>query len=193
MKNILYGVIDMLLGTTKQTLSVEFVPYTMHYLNVRAVMSRSQWNMFCTATHRRNHGRCCECSSSKNLECHEQWSYELDTNPKPSGVQGTMRLVRLLSLCHKCHMGKHPSVAMRSGEWGAVKDHLKRVHNLNSLQLSWILHKAKVKVRAQSRFDYRLDFTVLNDDRAYNQARTAFGRNFTKHERQYCKPQKESE
>ncbi len=88
MKNILYGVIDKLLGTTKQTLSVEFVPYTMHYLNVRAVMSRSQWNMFCTATHRRNHGRCCECSSSKNLECHEQWSYELDTNPKPREFRG---------------------------------------------------------------------------------------------------------
>lgn len=92
-----------------------------------------------------------ECGSTQRLECHERWHYDFTKDAlQPYGLDrksnprlGVMKLTGLMTLCHLCHMGKHPGIAKRKGEWEKVNEHLKKVYNLNFIQLAWILRKAK--------------------------------------------------
>jgi hypothetical protein len=164
----------------QKKLNIELVPHTMHYKNVRAVLSQEAWKALCTITHRENLLHCCECGAKGRLECHEQWEYVLP------GSRPRMRMTKMLSLCHLCHMGKHIKFAERNGELPAVKRHLKRVYKLSSLQLWWKICKAVALVRSQSRYEYDLDLTYLNQPK-YAVVRNMLGRSFSNKENKYCK------
>ncbi|HDR9764257.1 TPA: hypothetical protein ACK3Q6_002685 [Burkholderia cepacia] len=197
---IITSLLDKILeGRAQKKLHIEYIPYTMHFKNARAVMSSAEWENFCSITHKKNNWRCVECGAKGRLECHERWYYDF-TGPTLSKYAmlrskgkplGEMKLIGVMSLCHYCHMGKHPSVAKRNNEWNEVKAHLKRVYQLNGIQLWWKLRQARARARLQSRFDYRLDLTYFNRDSLYDKALRIFQQNhqrqFTSDERQYCK------
>lgn len=181
---ILRNVLDLLLEdkNNRRRLNIELVPHTMHYKNVRAVLSKEAWKTVCTITHREHRLRCCECGATGRLECHEQWEY----SPPGRERRAVMRMTRMLSLCHLCHMGKHIKFAERNGELPAVKRHLMRVYQLNSVQLWWKVCKAVALVRKQSRYEYDLDLTFLNHTR-FSAVHKQLGRTFSNKENKYCR------
>jgi len=185
MTNILYTIVDWLLGihkrrsATGKRLNIDMIPYGMHGKNVRAVLSSEQWRAVCTVTHKANRYRCVECGRDRNqarLECHESWQYV-------SSSTGTaMQISGLHTLCHECHMGKHIGLARKLGEYDKVKSHLMRVYGLSSLQFKWIEHKAIQRVKAHGGRVYLLDLQFLN------QSQFRFlGRQFSSNELGNCK------
>ena len=76
------------------------VPKSAWNVNLRSVLSSSQWDKVRRKSYELANGKCDICNSKqKRLSCHEVWEYD-DT----TGVQ---YLVSLEALCNRCHMCKH--------------------------------------------------------------------------------------
>ncbi|MGU4699088.1 hypothetical protein K6L09_20695 [Burkholderia cepacia] len=185
---IIRRIVDFILGDGKShnsrgtKLNIELVPFNMHGKNARAVLTPETWKETCTITHKKNGYQCVECGARKEkLECHERWFYRIKKGQTP-----VSEMVDLLSLCHKCHMGKHIEFAKRKGEYKEVKAHLKKVYGLNELQFLWKVYKAKKRVRWLRRFHFNLDLRYLND-RRFAMVHMMMRRKFTSNEIGNCK------
>lgn len=205
MKNIIIRILETLFIRRKKWV-IESIPYTMHYKNVRAVLTSTQWQKLAKHTHTKADFKCQQCGArAKSLECHERWFYDItnkttsQNNTKLSTFTnkygktytkqvkvGEMRLAELVSLCKLCHYSKHPKFAMTMKSWSYTKKHIKKIFNINSFQFYLFMSKDKRKMELLNKFDYKLDLTYLNKDE-YKFLTDAVGRKFTKNENYYCK------
>jgi hypothetical protein len=88
-------------------LSIELVPSTSWYNNIRALVSKSDWEVIKDLTFKRAGYKCEICGGTGPkwpVECHEVWHYD-DTNH-------TQKLVRTIALCPNCHCVKHMGLQM---------------------------------------------------------------------------------
>jgi 5-methylcytosine-specific restriction endonuclease McrA len=91
-------------------LTIELVPSTSWYTNVRSNVSKSEWDKirkkcYAAASHK------CEICGGKGrkhpVECHEVWDY--DDKLK------VQKLTSLVSLCPSCHQVKHAGLSIMRG------------------------------------------------------------------------------
>ena len=123
--------------------------------------------------------KCVECGSTECLECHEEWAYY----QAPIRV---MKMTRLRTLCHLCHMAKHLGLARRKGEYEDVQAHVETVYGLTEAEFLSLEQKAIERVKQLDKDGaYELDLTYLNDDR-FLWVRHRFGRNFGTAELENC-------
>ena len=105
----------------KFKLTVELVPKTCHYTNVRSEVSKKEWDRlrkhcYALANHK------CEVCGGKGrrhpVECHEVWSYR----------DGTQKLERMIALCPSCHEVKHLGLAQLRGNLPRATKHFCKVN-----------------------------------------------------------------
>lgn len=85
-------------------LTIELVPKTCWYENLRKVLPKSEWDKIRKETYKKVSYKC-EICGEKNLRlnCHELWDYDDEKNiQKLEGFQ---------ALCDKCHWIKHMGLA----------------------------------------------------------------------------------
>lgn len=83
-------------------LSIELVPETCWYSNVRSAVTKEQWDIIRRANYKKANYKCEICGGkgpTHPVECHEIWNYNDDTK--------TQKLVRFIALCPNCHKVKH--------------------------------------------------------------------------------------
>jgi hypothetical protein len=83
-------------------LSIELVPQSSWYSNVRSNVSKEQWDLIRRESYQKANYLCEICGgkgSTHPVECHEVWEYNEDTK--------IQKLVRFISLCPNCHKVKH--------------------------------------------------------------------------------------
>lgn len=105
-------------------LSVELVPKTAWWTNVRSNVSRKDWETCKNFVKERSGSRCEICGGRGDrypVDCHETWHYDDD-----AGVQ---TLVGLIALCPACHEVKHLGRAFATGSGERAIAHLCRVNN----------------------------------------------------------------
>lgn len=110
-------------------LSVELVPATCWYTNVRSNVTRKEWEA-CKDYVKTRSGdgdktkASCEICGGRgsrySVDCHEQWSY--DDNRR------VQTLVGLIALCPDCHSVKHIGRALRMGNLDRALRHLAKVN-----------------------------------------------------------------
>jgi hypothetical protein len=107
-------------------LSIELVPRTCWYSNVRSNVSAADWEK-CKQFVRKRSGDRCEVCGGKGpkwpVECHEIWDYDDD--------ESRQTLMGLIALCPDCHEVKHIGrVSVTEGPPGIVRclEHLGRVN-----------------------------------------------------------------
>ncbi|THF71323.1 HNH endonuclease [Deinococcus sp. Arct2-2] len=97
--------------TPPPRLSIELVPSSSWYTNVRSEVSKAAWDSLRHACYR-NAGHRCEICGGRGpqwpVECHELWEYD--------DAQGIQRLTGLTALCPECHRVKHFGLARVKGE-----------------------------------------------------------------------------
>ena len=104
-------------------LTVELVPSTCWWSNVRSHVAPAVWERLRRATAAAAGNRCEICGGRGRrhpVECHEVWDYDDTTR--------VQRLVRLIALCPACHEVKHLGLAAKRGRHGAALAHLARVN-----------------------------------------------------------------
>lgn len=174
--------------TGGRSLIFELIPQVMHHKCVRAVLPNDVWRLLRKMTIDTDGGRCGECGTSQQLECHEVWQYLPPRNADGAARRHVMKLIRLQTLCHLCHLGKHIGYALRTHEqYQQVKEHLMKLYRLPEPIYSQLEQLAFHEVVGLNNAGVRaLDLTHLNLDR-YVWIRHRFGRPFTDDELSRCR------
>jgi hypothetical protein len=137
-------------------LTVELVPSTCWYSNVRSNVSKVVWDRLrgqvgAAAGHR------CEICEGRGarwpVECHEVWAYDDEAK--------IQRLERLVALCPACHEVKHAGLASKRGRIPAVIQRLAAVNGWSEEDAALYLEAVFEQWAARSRHQWCLDISVL--------------------------------
>jgi hypothetical protein len=125
-------------------LTIELVPETSHYNNVRSVVSTSEWNVIRKKCYKKA-GYVCEICGDKgtnqgrkhSVECHEVWEYDDKLH--------VQKLIGLIALCPKCHMVKHIGLARMKGKEPDVIRQLMKINNISATEAdNYIIESFKI-------------------------------------------------
>lgn len=137
-------------------LTVELVPSTCWYTNVRSNVSKDVWDQLRRRVAAEAGQRCEICGGRGRkwpVECHEVWSYDDATR--------TQRLERLIALCPACHQVKHAGFASKQGKLAAVIAQLVKVNGWSHDDVELYLEAAFETWAARSRHQWTLDISSL--------------------------------
>ena len=111
-------------------LTIELVPRTSWYSNVRSNVTKNEWDVIRKKSYEHANHVCEICGDvgtnqgvKHKVECHEIWHYNDDTNEQT--------LSGLISLCPYCHKTKHVGLAQMNGEIDIVINQLMKVNDIS--------------------------------------------------------------
>lgn len=142
----------------KIKLTIELVPQTSWYSNVRSEVTTQEWDFIRNVCYNRADHKCEICGDTgknqgfwHNVECHEIWDYNDDT--------GIQKLTGFIALCPMCHKVKHIGHAMMNGEENLSIKHLKKVNRWSKRRVRKYLEEVKEIFMQRSQFDWELDIS----------------------------------
>ena len=147
-------------------LSIELVPSTCWYSNIRSNVSTQVWDILRRDTYKRAKYTCEICGGKGNqwpVECHEIFEYiedpELETN--------IQRLVNLIALCPACHKVKHIGLASIQGLLEDALQHLSQVNNWPAKRAYRYSQQAFRIWEERSLCQWKLDISWLHNHLAH--------------------------
>lgn len=143
----------------KMKLSIELVPKTSWYNNVRSNVSGEEWDTIRKKSYRLANYRCEICGDigtnqgvKHAVECHEIFDYT---------DEGKQVLTQFISLCPRCHKCKHPGLANIRGESEIVLEHLMKVNSLSEDDANAYLDDAFDEWAERSTREWDLDISYI--------------------------------
>jgi hypothetical protein len=137
-------------------LTIELVPRTCWFSNVRDQVSPEDWDRIRKQVYA-DANNCCEvCGGHGNkhpIECHEIWDYD-----ETAGIQ---RLVRVAALCPACHEVKHIGLAGLKGRGEIATGHLAEINDWTPEVADQYVEEAFAVWRERSDRTWALDISAL--------------------------------
>jgi len=147
----------------KYPLTIELIPATSMYDNVRSRVSKKTWDLIRRSSYQKANYVCEVCGDNgKNqgykhpVECHEIWEYNENT--------GIQKLVGFISLCPICHKVKHAGLSIMKGWSEIVIKQLMKVNNISELEAINIINNAAKLWEKRSKMKWEIDINYLTDD-----------------------------
>jgi len=144
----------------KNLLKLELVPRTSFGNNLRALMSRKEWDTVRKLQYKLAGGVCEICGAKGkdqgrrwDLECHERWDYDDRTH--------TQTLAGLIALCPFCHEVCHFGHTQIKGRANQALHHLMQVNECTLKQASLIVGEAQIKWLERSIHKWTLELSWL--------------------------------
>jgi hypothetical protein len=140
----------------KPTLTIELVPKSCWYSNIRSEVTPQSWELLKKRTFKAANYRCEICGGQGNrhpVECHEVWDYD-DT-------RHIQRLVRLIALCPACHECKHIGFANVRGRGDIAAAHLASVNQCSAEMADDYIGECFEIWERRSQFKWNLDISCL--------------------------------
>jgi hypothetical protein len=137
-------------------LTVELVPQTCWFSNVRDRVSREDWDRMRSRVYEHAGRRCEVCGgrgSKHPVECHEVWEYDERT--------AVQRLVRMIALCPACHEVKHMGLAGIKGRGEIAAAHLAAVNGWTAQLTARYIEEAFALWEERSERTWSLDVSAL--------------------------------
>ncbi len=137
-------------------LTVELVPKTCWFSNVRDHVDKETWDRLRKQTYAKAGNRCEVCGGRGPkwpVECHEIWHYD--------DARQVQTLVGLIALCPACHEVKHIGLAQINGRYEQAQAHLARVNGWSADDVSAYLEGVWELWYRRSRHEWRLDLSWL--------------------------------
>jgi hypothetical protein len=137
-------------------LTIELVPKTCWYSNVRSHVSPEEWDRLRGIIFERA-GRVCEICGGRGrkwpVECHEVWHYDDEHH--------VQKLERLIALCPSCHEVKHIGLAGVRGKQAQALAHLARVNGWSMQDARLYLEACFEQWSRRSSHQWTLDISYL--------------------------------
>lgn len=137
-------------------LTVELVPQSCWFSNVRDHVSKDIWDRLRKATYKQSNYRCEICGGRGKqhpVECHEIWHYD--------DKKYIQTLKGLTALCPDCHRVKHIGLAQLQGYGEQSIAHLAKINGWTTSQTSTYLEKVWDIWQERSCYNWSLDFSWL--------------------------------
>jgi hypothetical protein len=149
--------------TNNPKLTIELVPKTCHFSNVRTCLSTSDWDKIRKISYANANNKCEICGDTgknqgynHNVECHEIWQYDEETL--------TQKLTGLISLCPKCHMVKHIGRSIAIGKVDVCYRQLSKVNKWTQSQIQKHIVESFDKHKLLSKHQWKLDISMLSQE-----------------------------
>ena len=139
-------------------LTIELVPKTSWYTNVRSNVSKEQWDKLRNKCYFDAHYKCEICGGKGSkwpVECHEIWDYD-DTNH-------IQKLTGLIALCPDCHTTKHPGLAAIKGKHYIVMSQLTKINNMTDTKAACYLEECFNIWRKRSEHKWTIDISFIDN------------------------------
>ena len=139
-------------------LTLELVPSSSWLNNVRAVVSKKQWDYIKSQVFSKAYDTCEICGGvgpTHPVECHEVWSYDSKTS--------IQKLDRMIALCPNCHMVKHFGFAQIQGKGTQALRHLMKVNELTRKKAEQYVEQSFKVWKERSAQDWTLDISILSE------------------------------
>lgn len=143
--------------SNKLKLSIELVPATCWFSNVRSVVSKTQWDKIRKQVYAKAKHVCQICGGvgfRHPVECHEIWSYD-DQNQ-------IQKLEGMIALCPDCHRVKHFGFARTQGKGKQAFRHLIKVNKLTNQKAEQYLQEVFEIWYQRSQKSWMLDISHLS-------------------------------
>lgn len=147
----------------KPKLTIELIPSTCHFSNVRTTVKPKQWDKIRFLSYEAAGNKCEICKDTgKNqgykhdLECHEIWEYD-DENY-------IQKLIGLISLCPTCHQVKHIGRAIAIGKQKECFYQLAKVNKWKQEDIDKHLAESFEIYKERSAYQWKLDLSLLNEE-----------------------------
>jgi hypothetical protein len=137
-------------------LTIELVPETCWFSNVRSEVSPEEWDRIRKDVYEKAGHRCQVCGGvgpKHPVECHEIWEYDDKAR--------TQRLASLIALCPSCHEVKHIGLAQVKGNERRARSHLATVNGWSTDYAADYIRDAFETWRERSRRKWKLDISYL--------------------------------
>lgn len=141
-------------------LTIELVPKTSFYNNVRTNVTKEEWDVIRKRCYELSDYRCEICSDNginqgyeHPVECHEIWEYDDDKNMQI--------LMGFISLCPLCHKVKHSGLAQINDELDLVIEQLMRVNRINQTEANKYIDQAFRIWEDRSEKQWKLDISYV--------------------------------
>lgn len=137
-------------------LSIELVPSSCWYSNVRSNVRSETWERLqCATFHKAGHvcEICAGTGDTHPVEAHEVWIYD--------DHRLIQRLDRLISLCPRCHEIKHIGLAIKSGNAKRALTWLSTVNEITPSEALVYVQRAFQIHKIRSQFQWQLDIKLL--------------------------------
>lgn len=143
-------------------LTIELVPKTCWYSNVRSEVTRKQWDII-RKTEYANAGHKCEICKDvgtnqgkrHKVECHEIWHYD--------DVTKIQELVGMIVLCPNCHTVKHPGLAAIQKRQHIVISQLMKINGMTRLEANQYVAEAFAEWEERSKHKWTLNIDHLKN------------------------------
>lgn len=147
-------------------LTIELVPKTAWYSNVRSNVSKTDWDIIRNKCYKNADYKCEVCGGIGDkhpVECHEIWEYNDETK--------TQTLIGLIALCPKCHKVKHTGLAYKNNQQDIVIKQLMKVNNMTKDKALDYIEESFAIWNKRSMYQWNLDISYLD---IYDQQDTLF-------------------
>lgn len=151
------------MGNIRPKLTIELIPTTCHFSNVRTMISSKDWDKLRFISYEKANNQCEICGDNglnqgykHRVECHEVWEYNDETH--------VQKLIKLVSLCVNCHQVKHIGRSIAIGKSVICFKQLAKVNQwtrteiLAHIEASFELHHIR------SKFQWELDLSLLETE-----------------------------
>lgn len=146
----------------KFILTIELVPKTSWYSNVRSNVSSKEWDRIRKKCYSIANNKCEICGDigknqgvNHNVECHEIWEY--DDNNHIQTLKG------LIALCPFCHKTKHVGLARIKGEEHIVIKQLMKCNKMTKHEAESYINDSFNIWAKRSLYKWELDISLLNN------------------------------
>lgn len=139
-------------------LTIELVPKTSFYSNVRSMLPKSTWFKIRKETIFNANNVCEICggtTSYRGLDCHEVWEYD--------DINHIQKLIKIIALCNKCHEVKHIGKAQIDGNFNRARKWFKEINNLSELDVRNLIIEAFTTWGERSQHQWQTDISILEE------------------------------
>ncbi len=139
-------------------LTIELVPATCWFSNVRAVLTNKQWDVLKHRVYSAAYDTCEICGGigpKHPVECHEIWHYD--------DKKLIQKLVGMIALCPDCHMVKHIGLAQIQKKGDLAIKHLMKVNKLKKTDAEKYVAECFKKWAERSQKKWKLDISHLKE------------------------------
>lgn len=139
-------------------LSIELIPRTCWFSNVRSHVSRSEWDWLRKQVYSAAYDVCEICGGvgpKHPVEAHEIWEFNDETL--------VQRLTGMIALCPNCHQVKHIGLAGILGHFEKALAHFKKINKLSDKAAKEYVREAFAQYEARSKKNWKLDISYLKE------------------------------
>jgi len=139
-------------------LTIELIPKSSHFKNVRSEVSKGEWDRIRKKVYKEADYRCEICNGKGPkwpVECHEIFEYNTE--------EKIQKLIRLIALCPSCHEVKHIGLAGIKGRYNIAKKHLCKVNGWSDSDSEHYIQHCFEEWSRLSKIDWKLDLTNLDN------------------------------